>query len=164
MRTIFITAVVDDSDQMHDALMKFHATRFKKDSQQVLFVYNIGEPIDPSSIQNLQESKFLCIHNAEPLPEIVAEYDLKDGKIDYSTRREVAVPGQAYGKDYLRATADAGKVAEKLIEQLGFEVAFDDFKFYNFFNKPKISHAAKIKSQEIESLKGFQKESGAGAV
>lgn len=157
MRTIFITAVVDEFEKVDEAVNKFLATRFKKDSQPVLFIFNIG----PDKVEDnthlwaalIHEPRLLVLKDAEPLPEIVAEYDIKDGKPDFASRREVAVPGQPYGKDYQRAFADAGKVAEKIIESCNLSVAFDDFRFYNFFNKPKY---VGIKAKELEAIKSFK--------
>lgn len=162
MRTIFISAVVEEFEQVHEAVNKFLATKFKKETQQVLFIYNIGPDKVEDNSHNwaglIHEPKFLILNDAEPLPELVTEIGLTDGKLDFSTARDVAAPTKPYGKDYLRATTDAGIVAQKLIEQLGFDVAFDDFKFYNFFNKPKNIYAAAQKENDLKAIKGFKKD------
>jgi hypothetical protein len=112
-RRIFIVCVVDCSDLFHDALQRFQATRFPKQAEAILFIYNIGEEEIQSVDVPRPESKVIVFNNTDDLMTL-----------------------KPYGKDYLTATADATVIAQQLA---GTAVSTADFKYYNFFNKPKVN-------------------------
>lgn len=107
-----VVCVVEEKDQLHTAIEKFLAQRFKKNTEPVLFIYNIGsEQFDGMEFARIiPVPKVLCIFNCDS--------DLLTLKV--------------YGKDYQAATADATVIATQLAG-----VECDDFRFYNFFEPPK---------------------------
>lgn len=110
-RTLTI-CVVEELDQVHDAVNLFLSKRHKKGFEHVLFLYNIGsEEIDGTQFESLfPEPYILCLFNCDT---------------DLLTLKE-------YGKDYLTANADAMVVAQQMV---GVECELP--KFYNFFKRPK---------------------------
>jgi hypothetical protein len=117
VRTLTI-AVVEESDQAHDAFNKFMGTRHAKNKEHVLFIWNIGE----------------------------IELDGKDFKADPHVLMMFNNPNdlitlKPYGKDYKTAFADAMTVAQQMV---GVECELP--KFYNFFSKPKVTLYSEYKN------------------
>lgn len=108
---ICVLAMVKDSDTLNDAVMKFAATKFKKDQIPYLMIWNIG----PDELT--YEGNF---H-----PDASAKMAVLNNDRDLITKK-------LYKCDYLSAIGDGMIVASQFV---GIEA--QDIIFYNFFSKPK---------------------------
>ena len=113
MRTLTIV-VVNELDQVHDAINKFLRVKRSKKKEHILFIYNIG-PVE------FEAEDFLPIFRA---PFVLCVFNCD---ADLVTKK-------AYGKDYLTANADATVVAQQMVG-----VECDLPTYYNFFAEPKRS-------------------------
>jgi hypothetical protein len=104
----FIVAVIENKDQFEEYKAKF--LRLTGNWEQVLFVYNIGDPIDDAELPKELKNRILIVFNNDS---------------DLLTKKN-------YNKDYLTATADATTVGTQLA---GTQCSH--FKIWNDYFAPR---------------------------